>query len=73
MELSYFGSDFVSSSIDTELVEYLRYKLQRFGISLYGPVNIFWDNKFVVTNLSVSTSMMNNCHNAICYHFVQES
>ena len=56
-----------------EVVEDLRYKIRCFGVRLDGPANIFCDNKSVVTNASVPTSMLNKRHNAICYHQVRES
>ena len=60
-------------SIATELVEALRYKLRWFGVRMDGPASIFCDNKVVVTNASVPTSMLNKQHNEICYHQVRES
>ena len=71
MELSYFGSEVLELSIATELVEALRYKLQFFDVPLYGPANIFCDNKSIVTNVSVPTSMLNKCHNANFIHRVR--
>ena len=37
------------------------------------PTSIFCDNKSVVTNSSIPTSMLNKKHNSICYHKVRES
>ena len=37
-----------------------------------GISNIFCDNKSVVTNVSVPTSILNKRHNTICYHCVKE-
>jgi len=42
-------------------------------VPLDGASNIFCDNKSVVTNSSVPTSMLNKRHNAICYHRVCEA
>ena len=58
MELSSFGSKFVALRISTELVEALRYKTRCLGKILDGPSNIFCDNKSVVTNVSVPTSIL---------------
>ena len=68
VETSYFGLEFVAFRITTELVEALRYKLRCFGVRLDGPATIFCDNKLVVTNAIVQTSMLKNRHNSICYH-----
>ena len=73
MELSYFGSKFLALMIATEVEEDLRYKLQCFGILLYNPFKIFFDNKSVMKNVSVPNSMLDKCHNAIFYRRVQES
>ena len=59
--------------ICTEMVEALRYKLRTFGIPVEGPADIFCDNKSVVTNSSVPSSVLNKRHNAICYHRVREA
>ena len=73
VEMSPFGLEFVALRITTDLVEALRYKLRSFEVQLDGPASIFCDNKLVVTNASVPTSMLNKRHNAICYHRVRES
>jgi hypothetical protein len=73
VESSSFGSEFVALRIATEMIEALRYKLCMFGVPLVGPTNVFCDNKSVVTNASVPTSVLNKRHNAICYHRVREA
>ena len=55
------------------MVEALHYKLRTFGIPIEGPADVFCDNKSVVTNSSVPTSVLNKRHNAICYHRVREA
>ena len=73
VETSSFGSEYVALRICTELVEALRYKLRTFGVPIDGPADVFCDNKSVVTNSSVPSSVLNKRHNAICYHKVRES
>ena len=73
VESSSFGSEFVALRIATEMIEALRYKLRTFGIRLEGPTEVFCDNKSVVTNSSVPSSVLNKRHNAICYHRVREA
>ena len=69
MESSYFGSEFVALSIATVLMGSLRYKLRSFVVPLDFPSNILCDNKSVVMNVNVPTSMLNKRHNDICsYH-----
>ena len=57
VESSSFGSESVALIIATEMVEKLRYKLRTFGISLEGPAEVYFDNKSVVTNSSVTSSV----------------
>ena len=59
--------------IATEMLEALRYKLRMFGIPIDGPADVFCDNKSVVTNATIPTSMLNKKHNSICYHRVREA
>jgi ribosomal protein L31E len=73
VESSSFGSEFVALRIAVELVEALRYKLRMFGVPIDGSANMYCDNKSVVTNASIPTSVLNKRHNAICYHKVRES
>ena len=73
VESSSFGSEFIALRIATEMIESLRYKLRMFGVSVEEPTSVFCDNKSVVTNSSIPTSMLNKKHNSICYHKVRES
>ena len=73
VESSSFGSEFIALRIATETIESLRYKLRMFGVEIEGPTSIFCDNKSVVTNASIPTSMINKKHNSICYHRVREA
>ena len=73
VESSSFGSEYIALRICTEMVEALRYKLRCFGVPIDGPCDIYCDNRSVVTNSSVPTSVLNKRHNAICYHRVREA
>lgn len=70
---SSFGSEFVALRIAVEMVEGSRYKLRMFEVPLDGASIIFCNNKSVVTNSSVPTSMLNKRHNVIFYHRVSEA
>ena len=50
----------------------IRYKLRCFGVPVDGPTEVFCDNKSVVNNPSIPTSVLNNRHNYICYHRIRE-
>ena len=73
VESSSFGSGFVALIIATYMVEALMYKLSTFGVNLEGPAEVYCDNKSLVTNSSVTASVLNKRHNAICYHRVREA
>jgi len=72
VEASSFGSEYIALRICTEVVEALRYKLKCFEVPVEGPADVLCDNRSVVTNSSVPTSVLNKRHNAICYHCVRE-
>ena len=73
VEASSFGSEYIALRICTEMVEALRYKLRCFGVPIEGACDVMCDNRSVVTNSSVPTSVLNKRHNAICYHRVREA
>jgi len=73
VEASGFGSEYIALRICTEMVEALRYKLRCFEVPIEGSCDVLCDNKSVVTNSSVPTSVLNKRHNAICYHRVREA
>ena len=73
VEASSFGSEYIALRICTEMIEALRYKLRCFGVPINGSADVFCDNKSVVTNSSVPSSVLNKRHNAICYHRVREA
>ena len=55
------------------MIEAVRYKLRMFGIPIDGPASVFCDNKSVVTNSTIPTSMLSKKYNSIAYHRVRES
>lgn len=73
VESSSFGSEFVALRIATEMIEALRYKICMFGVPINGPSDVFCDNKSVVTNSSIPSSVLNKKHNSICYLRVCEA
>jgi len=73
VESSSFGSEYIALRICTEMIEAVRYKLRCFGVPIDGPCDTFCDNRSVVMNSSVPTSVLNKKHNSICYHRVREA
>ena len=59
--------------IDKELLVSLRYKMKMIGITIDGPVYLFWDNKSVTKNVTLPQSVLNKRHNEICYQRVREA
>ena len=54
-------------------IEDLCYNLGCFGLPLDGLADVFCDNKSVAKKLSISTSVLNNINNYICYHRVKQA
>ena len=73
VETSSFGSEFVAMRIAKELIVGMRYKLRMFGVPVVGPANILCDNRGVVKNTSIPSSILSKRHNAINYHSVREA
>ena len=55
-----------------EYIRGLRYKLRVMGIHIDGPAYILGDNKSVLVNSSVPTSVLKKKSNSIAFHFVRE-
>jgi hypothetical protein len=73
VESSTFGSEFVAMRIAVDMIEALRYKLRMLRIPIEGAMNVFCDNKSVVTNSTIPTSSIKKKHNSIAYHRVREA
>ena len=71
-ETSSFGSEFIAMKQCCEYVRGLRFKLHMMGIPVDGPSYIFGDNKSVLVNSSIPTSVLKKKSNSIAYHFVRE-
>jgi len=59
VELSIFGSEFVSLKIAMEMDCVMHYKLHMMGVLHAGPMNMFGDNRSVVQNVIVPVLTMN--------------
>ena len=68
-----FGSEFTSLVTVVELVKALRIKLQKFGIPILGPANVYCDDKLVFKNVSKPKFVLQKIHHKIAYHFYWES
>ena len=73
VETSSFGSKFVAMRIAKEMIVALRYKLRMFGVPVPEPADVMCDNRGVVKNTSIPSSILSKRLNAINYHAVREA
>ena len=72
IETSTFGSEFIAMKQCCEFVRGLRYKLRMMGIPVNEPTFIRGDNKSVLSNTTVPSSVLSKKSNSIAYHAVRE-
>ena len=72
IQTSSFCSEFLVLKECCEYLRGLRYKLRMMGISVDHPSFIYGDNKSVLVNSSVPTSVLQKKSSSIAYHFVRE-
>ena len=72
IETSTFGSEFIAMKQCCEFVRGLRYKLRMMGIPVSEPAFIRGDNKSVLSNTSIPSSVLSKKSNSIAYHAVRE-
>ena len=65
VEDSSFASGFVEIGIETEIIEALWYKLRYFVMTTDGDAEVFCENKAVVNNSIIPTSVLKKRHNTI--------
>lgn len=63
----------VVGRVATELIMELQYSLWMLGIPILGPSTIIGDNRRVVVNTIIPSSMMKKKHNAIAYYRIREA
>ena len=73
VETSSSGSEFVAMRIAKEMIVGLRYKIRMFGTPIDHPTDVLCDNRGVIKNTSVPSSVLSKRHNAINYHSVREA
>ena len=72
IQTSSFGSEFIAMKDCCEYIRGLRYKLRMMGIPCDFPTYILGDNKSVLVNSSIPTSVLQKKSCSIAYHFVRE-
>ena len=73
VESSTYGSELVAARIAVDLVVETRYTLRMLGVEIDGPALMLGDNKSVVLNTSVPSSLLKKKHCAINYHRIREA
>jgi hypothetical protein len=73
VETSTYGSELDAARLATELAIKYRYILRMLRFEPDGPVTMFGDNKSVVLNTTLPSSILKKKHNAIAYHRVREA
>ena len=73
VEISAFGSKFLAMWITRDLIIALRYKLRMFGVSLYGPSNVMYNNQGVSNNTSLPQSTLGTKQNTVNYNVVRKA
>ena len=72
VEMSSFGSEFITMKQCCEYLHGLRYKLRMMGIPVNGPCYIQGDNQSVLANTTNPGSMLKKKSQSVAYHFVRE-
>ena len=72
VEMSTFGSEFMTMKQATEYLRGLRYTLQMFGIPVDEPALVYGDNQLVLVNSSMPASTPKKKVQAISFHFVHK-
>jgi hypothetical protein len=73
VETSSYGTELVAARIATDHIIELRYKLRMLGVPVKESTIMVGDNKAVLQNTTVPSSMLKKKHNAIAYHRVRGS
>jgi hypothetical protein len=73
VESSSFGSELVAARIAVDMVVELRTALRVMGVPLDGPAVMLGDNRSVVLNTTLPSSVLKKKHCGIAYHRIREA
>ena len=73
VESSTYGSELVAARIATDLAMEVRYTLRMLGVQIDGSALMLGDNKSVVINTTIPSSVLKKKHCAIAYHRIREA
>lgn len=72
IEASTFGLVFVVSHVGCQMTKGLRYMLHMIGISIEGPINVYFDDKAFVSNTTMVESTLKKKPFPIIFHKVHK-
>lgn len=73
IETSTYGAEFMAMKTAVEEVMAVRYMLRCLGVPITKPTTILGDNRSVIINSTVPSSLLKKKHVAISYHMVREA
>lgn len=71
--LNWYGAEFMAMKTAVEEVISVRYMLRCLGVKVSKPTNIMGDNRSVILNSTVPSSLLKKKHVAISYHKTREA
>ena len=73
IETSTYGAEFIAMKTAVEEVISVRYMLRCLGVRITSPTHILGDNRSVILNSTVPSSLLKKKHIAIAYHKTREA
>ena len=73
VESSTYGSELVAARIATDLALEMRYVFKMLGVKVDGSTLMLGDNRSVILNTTVPSSVLKKKHCAIAYHRTREA
>ena len=73
VETSTYGLELITARIAVELILEMRYVLRMLGVPVNEPALLLGDNKSVVLNTTLPSSVLKKKHCAISYHRIREA
>eukprot|EP00957_Ditylum_brightwellii_P106566 8130435-Ditylum_brightwellii.AAC.1 len=73
VETSTYGAEFMAMNTVVEEMMVLRYMLHCLGVKVSKPTRILGDNRSVIINSTVPSSLLKKNHVAISYHMAREA
>ena len=73
IETSTYGAEFMAMKTAVEEVVSVRYMLRCLGVKVTKPTHILGDNRSVILNSTISSSLLKKKHATISYHLTREA